>query len=253
MTPDATAPADGATLRYRRVLLKLSGECFCRAGERGISMKKTVEVAREIAAAARRGCKLAVVIGGGNILRGGQFKDQADAIQEATAHYMGMLATCLNGMALQDALESIGVQTRLMTSIRMESVAEPFIRRRAMRHLEKDRILILAAGTGRPFVTTDTAASQSALELGMDVLLKATKVDGIYSEDPEKNPHAEFYPRLDYETMIARNLRVMDGTAVTQCRDHNMPILVINYNRPGNIERAVAGETLGTLISRRGD
>ncbi|RLS84170.1 MAG: UMP kinase [Planctomycetota bacterium] len=236
---------------YRRVLLKLSGESFARQGERGISMDEVVHIARQTVQAASKGTQLAIVIGGGNILRGGSFTAGNTAIQEATAHYMGMLATVINGLALQDALESLGAQTRLMTAIRMDGVAEPYIRRRARRHLEKGRIVILAAGTGSPFVTTDTAAAQRALELGADILMKATRVDGVYSDDPEKNPHAVLYNELTYQQVIQQNLRVMDGTAISQCMEHGMPILVFNYRREGTIERAVAGEKLGTIVGQR--
>ena len=234
---------------YKRVLLKLSGESFARQGERGISMDEVVHIARQTVQAAAKGTQLAIVIGGGNILRGGSFTAGNTAIQEATAHSMGMLATVINGLALQDALESLGAQTRLMTAIRMDGVAEPYIRRRARRHLEKERIVILAAGTGSPYVTTDTAAAQRALELGADILMKATRVDGIYSDDPEKNPHAILYRDLTYQQMREQNLRVMDATAISQCMEHAMPILVFNYRKDGNIERAVAGERLGTLVS----
>jgi uridylate kinase len=238
------------SVQYRRVVLKLSGESFCHAGERGISMDEVVQIARQIQQAQQIGCEIAVVMGGGNILRGGQFKSTGGAmIQEATAHYMGMLATVINGLALQDALESLGCQTRLMSAIRMDGVAEPYLRRRAKRHLEKDRIVLLAAGTGSPFVTTDTAAAQRALEIEAGALLKATRVNGVYSEDPEKNPHAVFYRHLDYHTFRERNLQVMDSTAVTLCMDHCVPILVFNYKQEGNIERALRGEKVGTLIS----
>ena len=236
---------------YKRVLLKLSGESFARQGERGISMEEVVHIARQTVRAVSRGVELAVVIGGGNILRGGSFTAGNTAIQEATAHYMGMLATVINGLALQDALESLGGQTRLMTAIRMDGVAEPYIRRRARRHLEKGRIVILAAGTGSPYVTTDTAAAQRALELGADILMKATRVDGVYSDDPEKNPHAVLYRELSCQQVREQNLRVMDATAISQCQEHDMPILVFNYRRDGNIERAVAGERIGTLITGR--
>ena len=239
------------TPSYKRVLLKLSGESFARQGERGISMDEVVHIARQTVQAASKGTQLAIVIGGGNILRGGSFTAGNTAIQEATAHYMGMLATVINGLALQDALESLGAQTRLMTAIRMDGVAEPYIRRRARRHLEKGRIVILAAGTGSPFVTTDTAAAQRALELGADILMKATRVDGVYSDDPEKNPHAVLYNDLTYQQVIQQNLRVMDGTAISQCMEHGMPILVFNYRREGTIERAVAGEKLGTIVCQR--
>ncbi len=236
---------------FRRVLLKLSGESFARQGERGISMDEVVHIARQTVQAVSRGVELAVVIGGGNILRGGSITAGNAAIQEATAHYMGMLATVINGLALQDALESLGAQTRLMTAIRMDGVAEPYIRRRARRHLEKGRIVILAAGTGSPYVTTDTAAAQRALELGADILMKATRVDGVYSDDPEKNPHAMLYRELTYQQVREQNLRVMDATAISQCMEHGMPILVFNYRRDGNIERAVAGERIGTLLGGR--
>ncbi len=244
-----SSPSDATS--YKRVLLKLSGESFARQGERGISMDEVVHIARQTVQAASKGTQLAIVIGGGNILRGGSFTAGNTAIQEATAHYMGMLATVINGLALQDALESLGAQTRLMTAIRMDGVAEPYIRRRARRHLEKGRIVILAAGTGSPFVTTDTAAAQRALELGADILMKATRVDGVYSDDPEKNPHAVLYNELTYQQVIQQNLRVMDGTAISQCMEHGMPILVFNYRREGTIERAVAGEKLGTIVCQR--
>ena len=234
---------------YQRVVLKLSGESFAKAGERGISMNEVVDIARQVKKARDGGCQIAVVIGGGNILRGGQFVGTSASIQEATAHYMGMLATVINGLALQDALESVGCDTRLMTAIKMDGVAEPYIRRRARRHLEKGRIVILAAGTGAPFVTTDTAATQRALELEADVVFKATRVDGVYSDDPEKNPHAVLYRKLDYQTVKEQNLRVMDQTAIAQCSEHNMPILVFNYKKEGNIVKAINGETVGTLVS----
>lgn len=234
--------------RYDRVILKLSGESFSRAGERGISMDEVVNIARQIHQANQLGAEIAVVIGGGNILRGAQFKGTSACIQEATAHYMGMLATVINGLALQDALESLGSETRLMTAIHMDGVAEPYIRRRAKRHLEKGRICILAAGTGSPFVTTDTAAAQRALELEADVFLKATRVDGVYSDDPEKNPHAVLHRCLDFNTVRQQNLRVIDHTAVTQCMEHNMRIIVFNYQKDGNIQRAINGENLGTII-----
>lgn len=241
--PDATLP------KYKRIILKLSGESFSKAGERGIAMDEVVSIARQIRQAAELGCQIAVVIGGGNILRGGQFKSESAMIHEATAHYMGMLATVINGLALQDALEGLECQTRLMTAIRMDGVAEPYIRRRANRHLEKGRIVILAAGTGSPFVTTDTAAAQRALELEADILLKATRVNGVYSDDPEKNPHAVFYRTLKFDQVVAENLRVMDGTAISQCREHGMPILVFNFKTDGNIQKAVRGEQVGTLIA----
>ena len=236
--------------KYRRVVLKLSGESFAAPGERGIAMNEVLDIAREINQAQVLGSQMAVVIGGGNILRGAQFTSRSDgAIQEATAHYMGMLATVINGLALQDALESIGCDTRLMSAIRMDGVAEPYLRRRANRHLDKGRIIILAAGTGGPFVTTDTAAALRSLELEADILMKATRVDGVYSEDPEKNPHAVLYSDLNYSMVLEQNLRVMDSSAIAHCREHGMPVLVFNFKREGNIERAVSGEKVGTLIS----
>ena len=239
--------SDANPAQYRRVILKLSGESFATTGERGINMTEVQLVAEQTVRAAKRGVQVAVVIGGGNILRGAQFT-KANAIQEATAHYMGMLATVINGLALQDSLESMGAETRLLTAIRMDGVAEPYIRRRARRHLEKNRIVILAAGTGSPFVTTDTAAAQRALELEADIILKATRVDGVYSEDPEKNPHAMLYRDLTYQEVMEQNLRVMDQTAIAHCMEHDMPILVFNYRNTGNIERAINGERVGTRI-----
>jgi len=239
----------GETPHYKRVILKLSGEGLSHAGERGISMDAVAKMAEQVQRAQQLGCQVAVVIGGGNILRGATFKGTHASIQEATAHYMGMLATVINGLALQDALESLGCQTRLMSAIHMDGVAEPYIRRRARRHLEKGRIVILAGGTGSPFVTTDTAAAQRALDLDADILMKATRVDGVYSADPEKNPHAVFYAQLGYDAMREQNLRVMDPTAVTLCMEHDMPILVFNFHKENNVQRAICGEKVGTLIS----
>src|SRR6476659_2518794 len=235
--------------RFSRVVLKLSGESFSHAGERGIGMEEVTRIARQVKQAADSGCQIGLVIGGGNILRGAQFKGTHASIQEATAHYMGMLATVINALALQDALETLGCETRVMTAIHMHGIAEPYIRRRARRHLEKKRIVILAAGTGSPFVTTDTAAAQRAMELEADILLKATRVDGVYSDDREKNPHAMLYSELSYHAVREQNLRVMDPTAIAQCMEHDMPILVFNYKKEGNIERAVSGARVGTLIS----
>ncbi len=238
----------GKVPRYHRVVLKLSGESFAHVGERGISMEEVVHIARQIYQAQQMGCEMAVVIGGGNILRGAHFTDRNTGIHEATAHYMGMLATVINGLALQDALESFGTETRLMTAIRMDGIAEPYIRRRARSHLQKKRIVILAAGTGGPFVTTDTAAALRALELEADILLKATRVDGVFSDDPEKNPHAVLYQQLDYSTVREQNLRFMDSTAIAHCMERSMPILVFNYRKDGNIQRAVQGDRVGTMV-----
>ena len=236
---------------FDRVVLKLSGESFTHAGQRGISMNEVLHIAGEIGQAHAEGCEIAVVIGGGNILRGAQFKDRSSAVQEATAHQMGMLATVINGLALQDALEHLGHATRLMSAVRMDNICEPYIRRRALRHLEKNRIAILAAGTGGPFVTTDTAAALRALELKAKVLLKATGVDGVFSEDPNRNPHAVLYRELDYTTVLERDLRVMDSTAIAQCRQHNLPVIVFNYRKQGNIQRAIRGESVGTRIGKK--
>jgi uridylate kinase len=235
--------------RYRRVILKLSGESFAPPGARGIRMEEVVDIARQTYGAAQQGVEIAIVIGGGNILRGAQFTAGTSSIQEATAHYMGMLATVINGLALQDALESLGCHTRLMSAIKMDGVAEPFIRRRAKRHLEKGRIVILAGGTGAPFVTTDTAAAQKALELEADILMKATRVDGVYSADPEQVPDAQLFEWLTFQEVRERNLRVMDPTAIAHCMEHDLPILVFNYRIDGNIERAVRGEKIGTLVT----
>ncbi len=243
---DTQQPPSG--VRYRRVVLKISGEGFMHAGERGIAMDAVVHIARQTYRAAQSGVQIAIVIGGGNILRGAQFTSGNSSVHEATAHYMGMLATVMNGLALQDALESLGCDTRLMTAIRMDGVAEPYVRRRARRHLEKGRIVILAAGTGSPFVTTDTAAAQRALELGADALLKATRVDGVFSADPEKNPHAVLYGELSYDDVRRQNLRVMDHESITKCMEYNIPILVFNFRQEGNIERAVRGERVGTMV-----
>ncbi len=235
--------------KYNRVVLKLSGEGFGYPGKSGISIDETLSIAHQLQRVVRRGVELAIVVGGGNILRGNQFSDGA-VIKQATAHYMGMLGTVMNGLALQDALEHLNCQTRLQTAVRMETVAEPYIRRRCTRHLEKGRIVILAGGTGNPFVTTDTAAALRARELEADILLKGTSVvDGIYSDDPRINHHAFRYEKLTYQKMLHDNLRVMDVAAVSLCREGKMPILVFNFKREGNIERAIAGHPIGTLVS----
>ena len=238
---------------YRRVLLKLSGEGFCRSGENGISMAAVSSISEQIRDVVDSGVQLAIVCGGGNILRGKQFSDVSAAINPATAHYMGMLATVINGLALQDALENLAVPTRLQSAIRMEGVAEPFIRRRCVRHLEKGRVVILAAGTGSPFVTTDTAAAMRAREIEADVVLKGTKVDGVYSEDPEKNPHAVRYSDISYQDVLQQNLQVMDAQAVHHCMEHRLPIIVFNYQRVGNIQRAISGEQIGTRVLPAGE
>jgi uridylate kinase len=233
---------------YRRVVLKMSGDSFCRSGESGISMAEITAISEQIKRVVESNVQLAIVCGGGNILRGKHFSAVSAAISPSTAHYMGMLATVINGLALQDALENVGIATRLQTAIRMEGVAEPFIRRRCVRHLEKGRVVILAAGTGSPFVTTDTAAALRAREIDANVLLKATRVDGVFSEDPEKNPHAVLYSQITFQEVLRQRLEVMDAQAIHHCMEHNIPIVVFNYKRVGNIERVIAGETVGTRI-----
>src|SRR5262245_24125926 len=238
---------------YRRVLLKLSGDSFTRPGQTGVSMEEVSKIAVQAKRVADRGVQLAIVVGGGNIIRGAQFSKGSSIVKQATADYMGMLATVVNGLALMDALEHLACQTRLMTAIRMEGEADPFIRRRCVRHLEKGRICILAAGTGNPFVTTDTAAALRGKEIDAEVLLKATKVDGVYSDDPEKNPHAIRFEHLTYEQILRDRLRVMDLTAISMCMDNHLPILVFNFAKEGNIERAIAGENVGTLVGELKD
>ena len=237
------------TPAFKRLILKISGEAVAPQGGRGISMESVVSIAKQVHAASLTGTQIGLVLGGGNILCGAQFMTQGAHIHEATAHYMGMLATVMNALAMQDALESVGCSTRVMTAIRMDGVAEPYIRRRALHHLEKGRVIILAAGIGSPFVTTDTGAAQRALELEADILLKATKVDGVYSSDPVTDPNALFYPRLTYDEVLARHLKIMDQGAVTKCMAYDLPIRVFNYRQEGNIEKVVRGMEIGTLIS----
>jgi uridylate kinase len=245
--PDSIPAVGSLTPAYRRVLLKLSGESFGRTGESGISMTALGSIAEQIQRVTASSVQLAIVVGGGNILRGRDFS-ATKSINPATAHYMGMLATVINGLALQEALEGVGVQTRLQSAIRMEGVAEPFIRRRCIRHLEKGRVVILAGGTGSPFVTTDTAAALRAREIDANVLLKATKVDGVYAEDPEKNPHAVRYADISFQDVLQQNLQVMDAQAIHHCKEHNLPIVVFNFRKAGNIERVIAGERIGTRV-----
>jgi len=245
--PDASSDSQPA---YKRVVLKLSGESFCRSGESGISMPEVTSISEQIKRVVETNVELAIVCGGGNILRGKQFAEFSAAIKESTAHYMGMLATVINGLALQNALENLDVPTRLQSAIRMEGVAEPFIRRRCIRHLEKRRVVILAGGTGSPFVTTDTAAALRAREIEADALVKATRVDGVFSEDPEKNPHAVRYSELSYRDVLQQNLQFMDAPAVLHCQEQGIPIVVFNYKKVGNIESAIRGERIGTRIFR---
>ena len=230
------------------MVLKISGEGFVHPGERGIAMDAVLHIARQTYQAAKHGVQIAIVIGGGNILRGAQFTSGNSCIHEATAHYMGMLATVINGLALQDALESLGCDTRLMTAIRTDGVAEPYIRRRARRHLEKGRIVILAGGTGSPFVTTDTAAAQRALELEAEILLKATRVDGVFSDDPEKNPHAVLYSELSYDDVRGRTCaswttRRSPSAPSTTCRSS-----CSTSARKATSKTPCCGERVGTLI-----
>jgi uridylate kinase len=242
------ATSDPSRPKYNRVVLKLSGEAFGHHGKSGISIDETLGIARQAQRVVAKGVQLAIVVGGGNILRGAQFSAGGEVIKEATAHYMGMLATVLNGLALQSALESLHMETRLQTALRMDNVAEPYIQRRCIRHLEKGRVVILAGGTGNPFVTTDTAAALRARDLEADILLKATNVDGVFSDDPRINPHAVLYDRLTYSEVLVKNLRVMDMQAISTCRDGKLPILVFNFKTEGNIERAIAGHPIGTLV-----
>ncbi len=248
MEHDGTA-ATAIEPAYQRILLKLSGEMLMGERSYGISPDTVQEIAQEIARVRELGVQVAVVVGGGNIFRG--VAASSRGMDRATADYMGMLATVMNALALQDALEQRGVQTRVQTAIAMHAVAEPYIRRRAIRHLEKGRIVILAAGSGDPYFTTDTTAALRALELNVDVLLKATKVDGIYTSDPLTNPDAEKYDRLDYSTALERDLRVMDSTAFALCKDNNLPLIVFNL-KPGNIEQIVRGAPLGTMVTAGG-
>jgi len=234
--------------KYRRVVLKISGEGFCRSGQSGIDQQQLQSVARQIADVVRLDVQTAIVVGGGNFIRGATIAQQVQ-LQPATAHYMGMLATVLNGLALQDTLEALEIATRLQSAINISAVCEPFIRRRCIRHLEKDRTVILSAGTGNPFVTTDTCAALRATEIGADVLLKATKVDGVFDKDPVIHPDAKRFDRLSYDEVIDRRLKVMDVSAIDLCQQHHVPIVVFNLTEPGNMKRVVMGESVGTVVS----
>jgi len=232
---------------YRRIVLKLSGESLQGPQGYGIHSETVAAIAREIKEVKDLGVEIAIMVGGGNIFRG--TRQQGLAIDRATADYMGMLATVLNGLALQDALEKLGCFTRLMSAIEMHQVAEPFIRRRATRHLEKGRVVIFAAGTGNPYFSTDTAAALRAMEIKAEVILKATRVEGIYDADPEKVAGARKFDRISYLDVIQRGLAVMDSTAITMCMDNRLPIVVFNLNVPGNIKRVVLGEKVGSLVT----
>ena len=235
-------------MSYKRILLKLSGEALLGDKEFGIDSSVLSMYAKEIKSVVDLGIEVAIVIGGGNIFRGvsgveGGMKDRANA------DYMGMLATVINAMALQSALENEGVYTRLTSAIKMEQIAEPFIRRRAIRHLEKGRVFIFGAGTGNPYFTTDTAASLRAVEIEADVILKGTRVDGIYTADPEKDANATRYDKISFTDVIQRNLKVMDMTAFTLCQENSLPIIVFDMNKPGNLAQIVNGDSVGTLVS----
>jgi uridylate kinase len=233
-------------LTYQRVLLKLSGEALMGDLSYGIDANIVHEIAQEVAEVVANGVQVAIVVGGGNIFRG--VKGAASGMDRATADYIGMIATVMNAMTLQDALERIGVPTRVQTAISMQEVAEPYIRRRAIRHLEKMRVVIFGAGSGNPFFTTDTTAALRAAEVGADVVFKATKVDGVYDSDPRVNPTAKRYKTLNYTHILTQELRVMDSTAISLCKDNNIPIIVFDLSVKGNIRRAVMGEQIGTLV-----
>lgn len=234
-------------LKYKRVLLKISGEGLCPEGGFGLDGQEIANIAQQCVEVAKLGVQLAIVVGGGNFIRGAEFsKDQK--VQPATAHYMGMLATVINALALQEAMEHHGQPTRVLSALSVYSVCEPFIRRRAVRHLEKGRSIILAGGTGNPFFTTDTCAALRATELQAHVVLKATKVDGIYSADPKKDPSARLYHQVTYEQVLKEKLRVMDLTAITLLMEQKLPLVVFNLKRSGNIMRVVRGEDVGTRI-----
>jgi uridylate kinase len=231
---------------YQRVLLKLSGESLSGSSGYGISLDVLKQYAAEIKSVVKLGVQVGVVVGGGNIFRG--ISKAAKEMDRVSADYMGMLATVINAMAMQNALENIGQYTRVQTAIPMEQVAEPFIRRRAIRHMEKGRIVIFAAGTGNPYFTTDTAAVLRAIEIEAEVILKGTRVDGVYSADPEKHPDAEFFPELNYMEVVSNGLRVMDPTAITLSMDNKLPIIVFNMGQPGNLKKVVLGESIGTKV-----
>jgi uridylate kinase len=236
------------TTRYKRILLKLSGEALMGEGKYGIHPPTLKRIAQEVKEIQEAGVELALVIGGGNIFRG--VAGATEGMDRASADYMGMLATVINSMALQDALEKAGVLTRVLSAIKMEQICEPYIRRRAVRHIEKSRVVIFAAGTGNPYFTTDTAASLRAMEINAEVILKATKVDGVYSADPKKDPTARRYRTLTYMDVLKQGLNVMDSTAISLCKDNNLPIVIFDLTHKGNIRRAVLGEAgeVGTVV-----
>src|SRR5213082_1931450 len=232
---------------FKRVLLKLSGEALAANQGFGVDTPRIHEIAAELADVHSLGVQIAIVVGGGNFFRG--VAEKARDMDRVSADHMGMLATVINALALQDALEKREVYTRVMSAIEMNQVAEPFIRRRAIRHLEKDRVVIFAAGTGNPYFSTDTAAALRAMEIKADVILKATRVDGVYDADPEQIPDAKFFAAISYREVLNQNLKVMDSTAISLCMDNGMPIVVFNMNRPGNIKRVVMGERVGSKVT----
>lgn len=234
-------------MKYKRILLKLSGEALMGDNKYGIDAIRLEQYANEIAKVKELGIEVAIVIGGGNIFRG--VDAERSGIDRVQGDYMGMLATVINGMALQSALEKIGLYTRLMSGIKMEQVCEPFIKRRATRHLEKGRIVIFGAGIGNPYFTTDSTASLRAIEVGAEVVLKGTRVDGVYSSDPEKDPEAERFSSITFQEVYEKGLSVMDMTAFTLCHENNLPIIVFDMNKPGNLNKIVTGDNVGTLIS----
>ena len=235
-------------MKYKRVLLKLSGESLMGDKQFGIDNKKLAEYAEEIKAVVDKGVQVAVVIGGGNIFRGVQSNGDGEVVDRVQGDYMGMLATVINSMALQSALEHINVDTRLQSAIKMEQICEPYIKRRAVRHLEKGRVVIFGAGTGNPYFTTDTAASLRAIEISADVILKGTRVDGIYSDDPEKNSKATRYTTITFDEVYKKGLRVMDLTAFTLCNENKLPIIVFDMNKKHNLLKVLSGEQVGTLV-----
>jgi uridylate kinase len=245
-----TAAAGSGRPAYRRILLKLSGEALAGSQGYGIDPLVIDRIASEVRDVAALGVQIAIVIGGGNIFRG--VAASAGGMERATADYMGMLATVINALALQDGLEKVGLQTRVLSAIEMRAVAEPYIRRRSIRHLEKGRIVIFAAGTGNPFFTTDTAGALRAVEIGADAIMKATKVDGIYSADPKQDANAQRLERVTYIEALNRGLQVMDATAISLCMDNKLPIVVFDLTRSGNIKRIVLGEAVGSIVSSGG-
>ena len=232
---------------FKRILLKLSGEALAGTKGFGVETERIHAIAAELAEVQQLGVQIAIVVGGGNFFRG--VADQARHMDRVSADHMGMLATVINALALQDALEKAGVYTRVMSAIEMNQVAEPFIRRRAIRHLEKERVVIFAAGTGSPYFSTDSAASLRAMEIKADVILKATKVDGIYDADPMLHPGASRFDRISYLQVLEQGLKVMDATAISLCMDNRLPIVVFNLRTPGNIKRAISGEAVGSLVT----